>query len=185
MKMGYFILVTGGARSGKSTYALERSEKISSKKCFVATCPVIDPEMDDRIHAHKLERQGRGWDSIEEEQDICSLLEKLEQYDVVLIDCLTLWVNNLMYQAEQSGLFYGEKEIRLQTDLLALAIEKYPGTIVCVTNEVGMGIVPDNAMARRYRDLVGSCNRYLAKKADEVILVSCGLALPLKTLSVQ
>lgn len=184
--MAKFILVTGGARSGKSSYALERAESISDSRCFIATCPVIDPEMDSRIQAHKDERVGRGWHSVEEEAAIEELLiNSCGKYEVVLIDCLTLWVNNLMYEAEKREATFDENEIRERAELLLASIEKYEGTVVCVTNEVGMGIVPDNALARKYRDLVGSCNRYLAKKADEVILVSCGIPLSLKTLSNQ
>lgn len=181
--MSTLILVTGGARSGKSSYALERCESIPGSRCFVATCPVIDPEMDERINAHKLEREGRGWHSIEEETSLAQLFTRLSGYETVLIDCLTLWVNNLMYQAELEGRVFSEKEIQGEAEKLVLAMETFQGTVCLVTNEVGMGIVPDNALARKYRDLVGSCNRYLAKKADEVILVSCGIPLPLKNLS--
>ncbi len=176
------ILVTGGARSGKSSYALERCGSLCGKKCFVATCPVIDPEMDDRIKRHKLEREGLGWNSIEEETALADIFATLGDHDVVLIDCLTLWVNNLMYQAELSSKTFGEDEIEFETEKLVTSITSFPGTVCLVTNEVGMGIVPDNALARKYRDLVGSCNRLLAKKADEVILVSCGIPLPLKSL---
>ncbi len=180
--MGDFILVTGGARSGKSSYALERSEKISDMRCFVATCPVIDSEMDDRILNHKKEREGRGWSSIEEGTDVAHVLKTVDGNNVVLIDCLTLWVNNLMYRAENDGEPFGEVEMKYAAEELAMAIEAFPGSVCCVTNEVGLGIVPDNPLARKYRDLVGSCNRYLAGKADEVILVSCGIPLSLKTL---
>lgn len=179
--MADLLLITGGARSGKSSYALERCEALLGPKCFVATCPKVDSEMDDRIRAHQLERQGRGWHSVEEETGLAELLPALDSYRTVLIDCLTLWVNNLMFQAENSGNPFGEQEIRVEAGKLAQTIAAYHGTVCLVTNEVGLGIVPDNALARRYRDLVGSCNRYLAKKADEVILVSCGIPLPLKT----
>jgi adenosylcobinamide kinase/adenosylcobinamide-phosphate guanylyltransferase len=181
--MGTFIFVTGGARSGKSSYALERMETVSSERCFVATCPVIDPEMDERILAHKREREGRGWNSIEEETGLAQVLESIHGDNAVLIDCLTLWVNNLMYRADNAGETFGESEIKCAVQELAAAIDVFPGTVCCVTNEVGLGIVPDNPLARKYRDLVGSCNRYLAAKADEVILVSCGIPLPLKKLS--
>jgi adenosylcobinamide kinase/adenosylcobinamide-phosphate guanylyltransferase len=181
--MGNFILVTGGARSGKSSYALERTERISDRRCFVATCPVIDPEMDDRILAHKKEREGRGWDSIEEETDLVQVINSLiGDNSVVLIDCLTLWVNNLMYLADNAGKTFGEAEMRCAAGELVAAINAFTGSVCCVTNEVGLGIVPDNPLARKYRDLVGSCNRILADKADEVILVSCGIPLSLKTL---
>lgn len=178
--MGTLLLITGGARSGKSSYALERCEALPEPRCFIATCPVIDPEMDERITAHKLEREGRGWHSIEEETDIASTLSQLATCKVVLIDCLTLWVNNLMFRAEGAGSLFGEREMRREAERLAEATAVFPGTICLVTNEVGQGIVPDNSLARRYRDLVGGCNRYLAGKADEVVLVSCGIPLQLK-----
>lgn len=181
--MSTFTLVTGGARSGKSSYALEQCEERVGRRCFIATCPVIDPEMDDRIRAHKLERQGRDWRSIEEEVNLAAKLDELHQSQVVLIDCLTLWVNNLMYRSSQVQKTFGEQEIKAEVENLLDAIERFPGHVCCVTNEVGLGIVPDNALARKYRDLVGSCNRYLAKKADEVILVSCGIPLALKSRS--
>lgn len=183
--MKTLMLITGGARSGKSSHALELCESLSADRCFIATCPVIDPEMDERIEAHKLERQGRGWHSIEEETDIAALFPRLEGFQMVLVDCLTLWVNNLMYLAEREGRAFGEKEMREAAERLVQAIAGFSGSVCLVTNEVGMGIVPDNALARKYRDLVGSCNRYLAKKADEVILVSCGIPLRLKALTIQ
>ena len=180
--MKTLTLITGGARSGKSSYALELCESLCKDRCFIATCPVIDPEMDERIRAHKLEREGRGWHSIEEETDVAALLPSLAHFQLVLVDCLTLWVNNQMYLAEREGRTFGEKEMRQAAERLAQAIAAFSGSVCLVTNEVGMGIVPDNALARKYRDLVGSCNRYLAKRADEVILVSCGIPLRLKTL---
>ena len=183
--MKKLILVTGGARSGKSSYALELCESLSEERCFIATCPVIDPEMDERIQAHKLEREGRGWHSFEEETGIANLFPKLGSFQMVLVDCLTLWVNNLMFLAEREGRTFGEKQMQETAEKLVQAIAGFPGSVCLVTNEVGMGIVPDNALARKYRDLVGSCNRYLAKRADEVILVSCGIPLHLKTLNIQ
>lgn len=183
MKTPHLILVTGGARSGKSSYALERCESLAEQKAFIATCPVMDQEMAERIEAHRLERQGRGWASFEEETAIAQLLPSLKAYKIVLIDCLTLWVNNLMYRAELASLPFGEKEMRNECIALLAAVESFAGMVCVVTNEVGLGIVPDNALARRYRDLVGSCNRYLAEKADDVVLVSCGIPLSLKTLA--
>jgi len=178
--MKKLLLITGGARSGKSSYALERCEEYDGTRCFVATCPVIDTEMSERIAAHKCEREGRGWNSVEEETALAQLLPSLHLYQTVLVDCLTLWVNNLMFNAEQHQEPFGETEMRHQTEQLIAAIRTFPGTVCLVTNEVGLGIVPENSKARKYRDLVGSCNRNLAKIADEVILVSCGIPLKLK-----
>jgi adenosylcobinamide kinase/adenosylcobinamide-phosphate guanylyltransferase len=178
--MGRLILVTGGARSGKSTYALERAEEISQDRSFLATCPVLDGEMRQRIEKHRREREGRGWRCCEEEISIAARIAEIATVGVVLVDCLTLWINNLLFAAEEAGEVFAEAEIRSNVDSLLAAIGAYPGTVILVTNEVGMGIVPDNALARHYRDLVGTCNRLIAAAADEVVLVSCGLSLFLK-----
>lgn len=175
--MAKLILVTGGARSGKSDYALERAESCSGPHCFVATCPVIDTEMDDRIARHKAERQAGIWRTIEEEIDLVGTVEALKPDEVCLIDCLTLWVNNLMYHAEKLKQVLGEDEMRSRVEAFVAAADTFPGTLICVSNEVGMGVVPDNVSGRRYRDLVGRTNRMVAAAADEVILVSCGLPL--------
>lgn len=178
--MSKLILVTGGARSGKSDYALSRAEAIDGKHYFLATCPVIDPEMDDRIARHKADRQAGIWETIEEEINIESTLLSFEPEAVCLIDCLTLWVNNLMYIYEKSGKVFSEDLIGDRVSELIRAAEIFKGTLICVTNEVGMGVVPDSVLGRRYRDLVGRTNRMIAASANEVILVSCGLPLFIK-----
>lgn len=178
--MANLILITGGARSGKSDYALMRAEAISGPHCFLATCPVVDTEMDERIARHKAERQGGIWHTIEEEFELATTVQSLEPETVCLVDCLTLWVNNLMFQAEKSGGIFGEDEMSARVEAFVQAADSFQGTLICVSNEVGMGVVPDNPMGRRYRDLVGRSNRMVAAAADEVILVSCGLPLFLK-----
>jgi adenosylcobinamide kinase / adenosylcobinamide-phosphate guanylyltransferase len=179
--MGNLIIVTGGARSGKSSYALQRGEQIPGARHFLATCPVTDAEMSLRIDRHRQERQGRGWRSIEEETDIAGRIEAIEESGPILIDCLTLWLNNLLYRAELEQASFDEKDVAGECQRLLLAVSDCRGTVICVTNEVGMGIVPDNPLARRYRDLVGCCNRILAVAAEEVVLVSCGIPLILKS----
>ncbi len=178
--MARLILVTGGTRSGKSDYALQLAQSLPGPRCFIATCPVVDAEMAERITRHREERAGLEWQTIEEQTDIHAILYTEQKYPVCVIDCLTLWVNNLMYQADRSGQTFTDLEMQLYCQLLIEAAQDYPGTVICVTNEVGMGIVPDNAAARIYRDLVGRCNRMLAAAAAEVYLVSCGLPLRLK-----
>lgn len=179
--MGKILLVTGGARSGKSSYALQRCEKMQGGRCFIATSPVTDPEMSDRISKHKMERRGRGWTSVEEEVALQEAIRNSAEGGVILIDCLTLWVNNLMFAAERESLHFGEAEMQQYAESLVDAAKTFTGTVCMVTNEVGCGIVPENKLARKYRDLIGSCNRIVAEHADEVVLVSCGIPLSLKS----
>lgn len=178
--MGKIILITGGARSGKSSYALDRAETISVNKCFIATSPHTDDEMDDRIVKHQAERAGKGWALVEEELHIAQAIKKITAYEVVVIDCLTLWVNNLMYHAEKTSTHFNDLQLQEKCVELIAAAHDFSGSSIFVTNEVGMGIVPENSVARKYRDNVGRCNRYLAEAADEVILVACGIPLTLK-----
>ena len=178
--MARLILITGGARSGKSDYALARAVSLSGPHTFLATCPVVDEEMEDRIRRHKDERQDRIWQTIEEELDLATTIDALENETVCLVDCLTLWINNLMYRAETVGLPFTEDDMRVKTEMLIASASSFQGTLICVSNEVGLGVVPDNVSARRYRDLVGRCNRTVAAAADEVIFISCGLPLFLK-----
>jgi len=178
--VGRLILVTGGARSGKSDFALQLAQALPGPRCFIATCPVVDAEMEERIARHRQERAGSDWQTVEEQTDIAIVLQGRKDSCVCLVDCLTLWVNNLLYHSEQAGKLFADTEMRRQCALLLQAANEYPGTVICVTNEVGMGVVPDNPAARLYRDLVGRCNRMVAAAADEVVLVSCGIPLRLK-----
>lgn len=179
--MAKIILITGGARSGKSSYALERAELLSTKRLFVATCPKVDGEMSERVRRHQNERNGRGWVTIETETDLTAVLaNRNEEFDVILIDCITLWVNNVLFNKERMGAAVDDYYIRELCKKWLEAATNFAGTVICVTNEVGLGIVPDNPLARKYRDLVGTCNQLIGKKADEVILVSCGIPLVLK-----
>jgi adenosylcobinamide kinase/adenosylcobinamide-phosphate guanylyltransferase len=178
--MSKVILVTGGSRSGKSFYAQKRAEEIAGRRVFMATCPKVDPEMDRRIEKHRLDRQGKGWFTIEEEIEIAAVLQANHDADVVLVDCLTLWINNLLYRGLESGGGIDEEEISHLCDEIVLECRRHPGTIFFVTNEVGSGIVPESPATRRYRDLVGRSNQCIARGADEVVLVSCGIPLKLK-----
>jgi adenosylcobinamide kinase / adenosylcobinamide-phosphate guanylyltransferase len=178
--MARLILITGGARSGKSDYALTRAESLPGPHTFLATCPVVDGEMEERIRRHKAERQDGVWQTIEEELDLATTIQSLETDTVCLVDCLTLWVNNLMYHGEKNRLPFTEDDMLVSAEMFISAADAFQGTLICVSNEVGLGVVPDNVAARRYRDLVGRCNRTVAAAADEVILVSCGLPLFLK-----
>lgn len=179
--MAKILLITGGARSGKSSYALELAESLAERKLFVATCPDLDAEMADRVDRHKKERQGRGWATIECQIDLASVFTtQARDYDVILVDCITLWVNNILYIHENTSVAVNDSTIAELCGAWLQQAGRLQATVIMVTNEVGLGVVPDNALARKYRDLVGTCNQLIAKRADEVVLVSCGLPLRLK-----
>jgi adenosylcobinamide kinase/adenosylcobinamide-phosphate guanylyltransferase len=179
--MGKLILVTGGTRSGKSGYAQNLAESLAGPRYFVATCPKVDPEMDERIRRHQQMRGEGDWRTIEEEIDLGGIFNRMKHSNVCLIDCLTLWVNNLLFSLEGSREGLTEERLRRYCREFIEQAKVFPGTTICVTGEVGMGIVPENAAARLYRDLVGCCNQVIAEAASEVVLVSCGIPLVLKS----
>ena len=166
--MGEIVFVTGGARSGKSRWALEYALKQSGKKLFVATAIPKDEEMLERVKKHKEER-GKEWDLAEEGFNLASALtEKGNKYDVILVDCLTLWVSNLMMCCD-------ENEIAKHFDALLGTLKKSKQKIILVSNDVGMGIVPINELARKFRDMAGILNQKIARMADKAVLMVSGL----------
>ena len=173
-------LITGGSRSGKSAFAQKLAEQESGAKLFIATCPVIDDEMAHRIKRHIADRQEAGWMTSEEEVDVADRLGKSRECKVILVDCLTLWVNNLMYHAEQESRKLEEDTVSARAAEVVKKAKEHSGRVFFVTNEVGLGIVPENETARRYRDLVGRCNQTIAAAADNVYLVSCGIPIQIK-----
>lgn len=178
--MAKCILVTGGSRSGKSRYAQQLAESLSGSRAFIATCPVLDDEMQERVRKHRQDRQSGGWCTIEEPVDLAAAIRKAHSRKVVLVDCLTLWVSNVLFEAGERGKQVSEAQIaRRCKDVLAACLE-HPGTIIFVTNEVGMGIVPESAVSRRFRDLAGRTNQVIAAACDEVFLVVCGQVLKIK-----
>lgn len=178
--MAKIILVTGGTRSGKSGYALQLAERISPPHCFIATCRVSDQEMAERVKKHQDERAETLWKTVEEPLNLQTAFIKNSNYSSYLVDCLTLWVSNVMESCDQTNSSCDENDIERQIDQLFCYLKNIDSTVIFVTNEVGMGIVPENRLARRYRDLVGFCNRIVASRADDVVLISCGLPLYLK-----
>jgi adenosyl cobinamide kinase/adenosyl cobinamide phosphate guanylyltransferase len=161
-------LILGGARSGKSTYALSLAK---GQVLFVATAEPLDDEMAARIASHKAERPTE-WDTLEEPRQIArSIRSKGDQYDTIIIDCLTLWVSNLL-----EG---GGTPAEWVAPLLA-AYEAGTADWVLISNEVGLGLVPDNPLGRRYRDALGVVNRLVAEAADRVILMVAGIPVSVK-----
>ena len=171
MNKGLIILVLGGARSGKSAFSEGLVDRSGLAKAYLATGQVFDDEMKRRVGIHKT-RRGPEWELVEEPLDLCGALSRISsEKKAVLVDCLTLWVTNLM-MAERNQV--GEAE------MLVSALTTLPGTIVLVSNEVGQGIVPDNAMARAFRDHAGLLHQKVAATADEVYFVTAGLPQTLK-----
>ena len=178
--MSKIILVTGGSRSGKSAFAQRLAEALPGPRVFVATCPVIDPEMNERIRRHQEVRSLRDWQTFEEPLELAAALERAKDHSVVLVDCLTLWVNNVMYAAGQQEATVSETEIADRCQPILQAAREQGGTVVFVTNEVGMGLVPETPLGRRFRDLAGRVNQIIAAACDEVFLVVCGQPLKIK-----
>lgn len=169
-------VLLGGARSGKSTAALRMAERATGPVCFVATSPRIDgdDDLDARIDAHRQERPPE-WDTIEAELDVAAALSDAGDAFVVL-DCLTVWVSNLMHHGRSD-----DEIVAASVEALQVASARTAGT-VAVTNEVGLGIVPADAMTRRYRDLLGRVNQQWVEASDEALLLIAGRALPLTDL---
>lgn len=178
------ILVTGGARSGKSTYAERYVASIGSSVAYIATAQVLDGEMESRVALHRHRRPAE-WQIFEAPYDAeKTLAEAVATADAVLFDCMTLYVSNLLLSPDAPPT--PEERFALVQRKIALLLESAragSATVVFVTNEVGLGIVPDNALAREYRDLSGAANQQAAAAADEVYLVVSGLAVELKKIA--
>jgi len=165
------MLVLGGARSGKSAYAERLVLESAPSALYLATGTAGDGEMAERIDQHRA-RRGAAWTTLEEPLDLCGVLagqDRLER--PVLVDCLTLWLSNLMHAGADIG---------AETDRLTALLPRLAGPVVFVSNEVGLGIVPDNALAREFRDHAGRLNQAVAAAVDAVIFLVAGLPLQLK-----
>ena len=166
------ILIGGGARSGKSRHALQIARRCGSRLAFVATATVTDDEYRDRIALHRQER-GPEFTTFEEPLAVSSLIEAQSSgFDAVVVDCLTLWMSNLMYAAS----YHIDEECRH----LVRAAASAPAPVILVTNEVGCGIVPENALARQFRDRAGKLNQQAAEAAAEVYWMVFGIPLKVK-----
>jgi len=164
-------LVLGGARSGKSRYA-ETLVEAAGGGVYLATAAALDAEMAERIRRHR-ERRGKGWTTLEEPLDIAHALTAAAGRPV-LVDCLTLWLSNLIAAG---------RDVERETDALIDVLAHRDAPVIVVANEVGLGIVPENALARLFRDHAGRLNQRVAARADRVVFMAAGLPLTLKDVS--
>ena len=176
------VFITGGARSGKSSFALKEASKTKGQKAYIATAEALDVEMKDRIEKHKCERSNE-WVTYEEQIKVSDvLLDIRDKYGAVLLDCLTLWLSNVLLHAEMGAQEHQSPEDSINDFIVCLDGLTGAGgyDLYVVSNEVGMGIVPENKLARKFRDLAGTLNRKVAEIADEVYLVTAGIPLKIK-----
>ena len=173
MERGQRILIGGGVRSGKSAFALERARLFGPRRVLVATARATDPEMQERIARHRAER-GDDFSTIEEPLDVCGVITGLAGVDVVVLDCVTLWLSNLLLADRR------ESEILGQVDRLAEMLATVRFHAVLVTNEVGMGLVPDTLLGRVFRDLAGHTHQRLACVVDELYFGVLGTIVRLR-----
>ena len=173
--MNKIIFVIGGCRSGKSKHALQTAEKMpGNRKIYIATCVPQDNEMKQRVARHQKERS-QNWVTVEEPLHLPqALLENSPKADVMLVDCLTLWVSNLLMETDD------EEKLEEAISQLIDTLEKATCPIVLVSNEVGTGIVPENRLARQYRDIIGLANQAVAKTAGKVIWMVAGIPVTVK-----
>jgi adenosylcobinamide kinase / adenosylcobinamide-phosphate guanylyltransferase len=180
--LGNLILITGGVRSGKSGYAQELASKLDNKVLFVATAEALDDEMRLRITEHRKTRPPE-WQTLEVTNDIgYQIRNNVSTVNVVIIDCITLLLNNIFSKQSQNDLMPTLIETVTNSEISKLInqIQELSATFIIVTNEVGSGIVPDNEIARLYRDLLGKTNQMLAEQAKEVYLMISGIPLKIK-----
>jgi adenosylcobinamide kinase/adenosylcobinamide-phosphate guanylyltransferase len=177
--MAHTIFVTGGARSGKSALAEQKTLEFGTPLGYLATARMLDNEMTERVRRHR-ERRGVEWQTIEEPLYLAQTLARHDgQFQAILVDCVTLWLSNLLFHYEDAA---ENCEVLIGNDLQELksTLSGMVTPVILVSNEVGMGIVPENNLARLFRDIAGTANQTLAAAADEVHVVISGIPLRLK-----
>ncbi len=182
--MGKIILVTGGARSGKSSFAEKLALKIGDgRAAYIATAQIFDDEMSYRVKVHK-ERRGKNWLTFESPFNADkSISFAAENFNAILFDCVTLYVSNFICAAELDDENFLYQNLRRLIQNLIDAAKNSDATIIFVTNEVGAGIVPENKLARRFRDLAGIANQMLAAESEKVFFTVAGIAVDVKKIS--
>ncbi len=171
--MNNIVLILGGARSGKSAYALNLAKK-HKKVAFIATCQGMDKEMQERIRAHKKARP-KNWTTFEEPKDLTGVVRTMgNSFDCIIIDCLTLLVSNLILAGHRERMILKEVEAAL------VQLKQKKATVIMVSNEVGLGLVPANALGRGFRDVTGKVNQRVAKEAGQVFFTISGIPVKIK-----
>lgn len=169
--MHKLTLILGGARSGKSRRAQALAEESSDRRVFIATAEAFDGEMADRIARHQADR-GPGWKTVEAPLDLSGVIMQQSSVDTVcLVDCLTLWLSNLMH---------ADRDVAVETEALIRRLKNAVGPVVLVSNEVGLGLVPEKPLGRRFRDAQGRLNQEIAAVCHRVEFIAAGLPLTLK-----
>ena len=170
-------LVLGGCKSGKSAHALRLAETLEAERyIYVATCVPVDEEMHERVRRHQTER-GSNWQTVEEPVRIEQVIDRhTGPQTVLLVDCLTLWITNLL----MDGRDHTAGQIESRLDVLCRTLNHSSGPILLVSNEVGTGIVPENRLARRFRDFAGLANQKVAAVADRVVWMVAGIPVQIK-----
>lgn len=182
--MAKIIFILGGARSGKSAFAVEMAKKYK-KVAYIATAQALDNEMAERIRLHKATRPG-SWQVIEAPLDADGVIKSLNgKVDFILFDCVTLYLTNLLIPfnpplTKGGRGNYKDVDVLKKTESLCKACRDTSAHVAIVSNEVGLGIVPDNELARLFRDLAGKANQIIAKEADEVYFLTAGIAQRIK-----
>jgi adenosylcobinamide kinase/adenosylcobinamide-phosphate guanylyltransferase len=185
------VLVTGGARSGKSVFAETYARSLANQGVYLATAEALDEEMARRIELHRRRRRESGffWQEVEEPYDVSAWLRKYDPasspgQNIVLIDCLTLWLSNWLLRLDRHTRHEAQLEEMLLDKLHELldAVRSFPETLIMVSNEVGSGIVPETRLGRVFRDMAGIMNRKAAEVSDQVFLVAVGIPVELKSL---
>jgi adenosylcobinamide kinase/adenosylcobinamide-phosphate guanylyltransferase len=177
--MSRTIFITGGARSGKSTFAETLVLQSGSNPCYLATAQSLDHEMDERISRHR-QRRGDSWHTAEEPLDLSNALKNRDgAFSAILVDCLTLWLTNLLLAGDLQGKEL-EDAIMAHVRHLAGILRTMQTPVFIVSNEVGMGIVPEHRLGRIFRDIAGQANQTIAAAADEAWLVASGIPIKLK-----
>lgn len=179
-------LVLGGTRSGKSEFAEHLAQKWGEKVTYIATAACLDEEMVRRVAKHRQSRPAH-WPTVEATQEVPAVLEKVAPTSqVILIDCLTLLVSNLLFQEQnEEGPLEVEKRVLTEIEELAIKARESQAKVIIVSSEVGLGLVPDNELGRLYRDILGKANQIMAREARNVYLVIAGIPVELKALSQQ